>query len=103
MPAFQSAVRFEMLENPVNRGKGYSVREVIRTVEEVSAKKVPVKEGPRRAGDPAELVACADKVRRELGWTPRYAELRPIVETAWGWHAKHPRGYNDRKQTGGKP
>ncbi|HEV7222961.1 MAG TPA: UDP-glucose 4-epimerase GalE [Pirellulales bacterium] len=77
----------------VGVGRGFSVREVIRTVEEVSGLKVPVKEGPRRAGDPAELVANADKIRRELGWQPRYGELRPIVETAWNWHRSHPDGY----------
>ncbi len=80
----------------VGVGKGYSVREVIRTVEEVSGLKVPVKEGPRRAGDPAELVANADKIRRELGWSPRYADLRPIVETAWNWHRSHPQGYRTK-------
>jgi len=74
-------------------GRGHSVREVIRAVEEVTSKKVPVKEGPRRAGDPAELVADAGKIRRELGWSPRYTELRPIVETAWNWHRTHPRGF----------
>jgi UDP-glucose-4-epimerase GalE len=77
----------------VGVGRGFSVREVIRTVEEVSGLKVPVKEGPRRAGDPAELVANADKIRRELGWKPRYADLRPVVETAWNWHRTHPDGY----------
>jgi UDP-glucose 4-epimerase len=71
---------------------------VIRTVEEVTGKKIAVKEGPRRAGDPPMLVAAADKVQRELGWKPRYAELRPIVETAWNWHRAHPRGFGDRKK-----
>jgi UDP-glucose 4-epimerase len=74
-------------------GRGYSVREVIRTVEEVTGKKVPVKEGTRRAGDPPVLVASSHKVQRELGWRPKYTELRPIVETAWNWHRAHPRGY----------
>ena len=77
----------------VGVGRGFSVREVIRTVEDVSGLKVPVKLGPRRAGDPPELVANADKIRRELGWSPRYADLRPIVETAWNWHRTHPAGY----------
>jgi UDP-glucose 4-epimerase len=76
-------------------GRGYSVREVIRTAEQVTAKPIPVKEGPRRAGDPPALVAASEKVRHELGWQPRYTELRPIVETAWNWHRTHPRGYND--------
>lgn len=74
-------------------GRGYSVREVIRTVEDVMGKKAPVKEGPRRAGDPARLVADASKARRDLGWTPTYTTLRPIVETAWNWHRTHPHGY----------
>ena len=77
----------------VGIGRGYSVREVIRTAEEVSGRKVPVKEAPRRAGDPPALVANADKVRRELGWAPQYAELRPILETAWRWHQSHPDGF----------
>jgi UDP-glucose-4-epimerase GalE len=78
-------------------GRGYSVREVIRTAEEVTGKKVPVKEGPRRAGDPPELVASSEKIQRELGWRPRYDELRPIVETAWNWHKSKPRGFGDRR------
>jgi UDP-glucose-4-epimerase GalE len=77
-------------------GRGCSVREVIRVVESVTGKTVPVKEGPRRAGDPAELVACSDKAQRELRWRPKYGELQPIVETAWNWHKNHPRGYKDR-------
>ena len=74
-------------------GHGYSVREVIRTVEEVTGKKVPVKEGPRRAGDPPVLIASSEKIQRELGWKPRYTDLRGIVETAWRWHQSHPKGY----------
>jgi UDP-glucose-4-epimerase GalE len=77
----------------VGTGRGYSVREVIRIAEEVTGKPVPVREGPRRPGDPPELVAASEKIRRELGWQPKYPELRPIVETAWNWHRNHPRGY----------
>jgi UDP-glucose-4-epimerase GalE len=77
-------------------GRGYSVREVIRMVEEVSGKKVPVKETTRRPGDPAALVAAAAKIHRELGWEPRYKDLRSIVETAWLWHSRHPQGFADR-------
>jgi UDP-glucose-4-epimerase GalE len=77
-------------------GRGYSVREVIRVAEEVTGLKVPVQEGPRRPGDPPVLVAAAERARRGLGWEPRYAELRPIVETAWKWHRSHPNGYDDR-------
>jgi UDP-glucose-4-epimerase GalE len=80
----------------VGTGSGYSVREVIRTVEEVVGKPVPVKIGPRRAGDPPSLVAAAAKIQNELGWKPRYTDLRGIVETAWNWHRGHPKGYKDR-------
>jgi UDP-glucose 4-epimerase len=76
-------------------GRGYSVREVIRLAEEVTGKPVPVRQGPRRPGDPPELVASADKIRRELGWQPRYTDLRGILETAWNWHRRHPKGYAD--------
>jgi UDP-glucose 4-epimerase len=79
----------------VGIGRGYSVREVIRTVEEVTGRKVPVKEGPRRAGDPPELVAGADKIRTELGWAPKHTDLRAIVETAWRWHESHPDGFGE--------
>ncbi|HVK19078.1 MAG TPA: UDP-glucose 4-epimerase GalE [Fimbriiglobus sp.] len=79
----------------VGIGNGYSVREVVRVAEEVTGKRIAVKEGPRRAGDPPQLVAASDKVRRELGWEPKYTELRPIVETAWNWHKDHPDGYGD--------
>jgi len=74
-------------------GHGYSVREVIRACEEVTGKMVPVKEGPRRAGDPAVLIASSERIQKELGWKPRYVELRGIVETAWKWHQSHPKGF----------
>jgi UDP-glucose 4-epimerase len=79
----------------VGTGRGYSVLEVIRTVEEVTGLKVPVKHGPRRAGDPPALVARADKIRAELGWVPKFDSLRAIVETAWRWHKAHPNGYGE--------
>ncbi|MBA4189575.1 MAG: UDP-glucose 4-epimerase GalE [Planctomycetaceae bacterium] len=79
----------------VGIGRGYSVRDVIRTVEEVTGSKVPVKEAPRRVGDPAELIANPDKIKRELGWSAKYADLRSIVETAWNWHKSHPNGYGE--------
>lgn len=76
-------------------GKGYSVREVIRTCQEVSGKSIPAIEKPRRPGDPAELVADASKALNELGWKPQYTDLRSIVQSAWNWHAKFPNGYPD--------
>jgi UDP-glucose-4-epimerase GalE len=76
-------------------GKGHSVRDVIRTCAEVTGKKIAVKEGPRRPGDPPALVAAADKVQIELGWRPRYTDLKALIETAWKWHRTHPKGYDD--------
>jgi UDP-glucose 4-epimerase len=66
-------------------GSGYSVLEMIRGVEEVTGRKVPYIEGPRREGDPPALVANSDKLRRVLGWTPRYEGIREIIASAWGF------------------
>ncbi|MGF1581291.1 MAG: UDP-glucose 4-epimerase GalE [Gemmataceae bacterium] len=74
-------------------GTGYSVREVIQTVEKVSGKTVPIIKGERRPGDPPALVAASEKIRRELGWEPKYTTLESIVETAWKWHSTHPNGF----------
>ena len=74
-------------------GRGYSVREVIQTAEQVTGKTIAIREGPRRPGDPPALVAAAQKIQRELDWHPRYTDLRVIIETAWRWHQSHPRGY----------
>lgn len=80
---------------------GHSVREVIRVCEEVVGHSIPVREGPRRPGDPPVLVASSAKAREVLGWSPRYRDLRSIVETAWHWHSTHPLGYADRPMTRG--
>ena len=80
----------------VGTGKGYSVREVITAVEQVTGKKVPVKLGIRRAGDPAELVASPGKIMKDFGWRPKYFEIEQILETAWKWHRTHPRGYRSK-------
>ena len=79
----------------LGNGDGYSVREVIRTCEKISGRKIPTVEKPRRAGDPPRLVASAEKARRELGWQPKFPKLEDSVATAWAWHQKHPRGYPD--------
>jgi UDP-glucose-4-epimerase GalE len=81
-----------------NLGSGHphSVREVIDAVERVSGRKVPWTIAPRRPGDPAVLYADPGKARAELHWTPRFATLEAIVETAWNWHRTHPRGYEDK-------
>jgi UDP-glucose-4-epimerase GalE len=69
-------------------GRGFSVREVLRTVEEVTGKPVPHRMGPRRDGDPAVLVADSGLLQREMGWNPRYSDLRTIVETGWRWELR---------------
>jgi UDP-glucose 4-epimerase len=66
-------------------GSGYSVREVIETARRVTGKEIPVRVGPRRAGDPAVLIASSDKIKSELGWQPRFQDLEVIVESAWRW------------------
>jgi UDP-glucose-4-epimerase GalE len=69
----------------VGTGTGSSVLEMIRTVEEVTGKKVPYVVGPRREGDANSLVASSQKLRERLGWSPRYSDLRTIVEHAWNF------------------
>jgi UDP-glucose 4-epimerase len=64
-------------------GSGYSVKEVIDLAGEVTGKEIPVKVGPRRAGDPAVLVASSTRIKQELGWSPKFQELRTIIESAW--------------------
>ena len=72
----------------VGYGHGYSVREVLRMVEEVAGKPLTIREEPRRAGDPAYLVARADRIRTELGWNPRHDDLRAIVSSSLAWERK---------------
>jgi UDP-glucose 4-epimerase len=79
----------------LGNGTGYSVKQVIDTVGRVGGKPVPHSFGPRRAGDPAALVASSARLRAETGWSPRFPALEDIVRTAWAWHAAHPRGYRD--------
>lgn len=77
----------------LGNGDGQSVRQVIETASEVVGRPISWVAAPRRPGDPAKLVASSEKLRKELGWKPRYPELRKIIETAWAWHSTHPRGY----------
>jgi UDP-glucose 4-epimerase len=74
-------------------GKPTSVREIVGAVEKVTGRKVPVKLGPRREGDPPSLFADSTKAQRELGWNIRFPTIEGIVETAWRWHRDHPHGY----------
>jgi len=76
-------------------GGGSSVREVIEAARKVTGRKIDVVEKPRRPGDPPRLIASSEKIKRELGWKPRFQDLDTIIESAWKWHQKFPRGYGD--------
>jgi len=76
-------------------GGGSSVREVIDAARAVTEKKIAVVEKPRRPGDPPRLIASSEKIRQELGWVPQFQSLSKIIESAWKWHQKFPRGYED--------
>lgn len=80
----------------LGNGQGFSVREVIEAAREVTGHPIPAVTEGRRAGDPAVLVASAERAQRELGWMPQRPELREIIASAWRWHLDHPQGYRDR-------
>ena len=77
----------------LGNGKGFSVKEVVEAAREVTGHPIPVEMGARRPGDPAVLVAGSQRIRDELGWQPRYAELKDIIASAWAWHQANPRGF----------
>ncbi|MEK5321173.1 UDP-glucose 4-epimerase GalE [Paenibacillus sp. FSL L8-0644] len=79
----------------LGNGQGFSVKEVIETARKVTGLEIPVVTEPRRAGDPAILVASSDKARSVLGWSPARTQLEDIISGAWGWHQSHPHGYGD--------
>jgi UDP-glucose-4-epimerase GalE len=74
-------------------GRGYSVREVIAACRQITGHAIPETIGPRRPGDPPELVADSRRAQTELAWRPQYNDIESIVATAWRWHQSHPRGY----------
>ncbi len=79
----------------VGHGEGFSVKEVVRGVEELTRRTLHVEVSPRRPGDPAVLVASPEKITRDLGWKPRHSDLQGIIRSAWAWKTEHPRGYPD--------
>ena len=79
----------------VGSGSGYSVREVVETARLVTGHPLPAVESMRRAGDSARLVASSEKIRTELGWSPKHDNLRDILSSAWAWHKSHPHGYEE--------
>lgn len=76
---------------------GFSVREMIEAAKKVTGKDFKVEEAPRRAGDPAILIAGSEKIRRVTGWQPTHSNVEQIIADAWNWHQHHPQGYGDKK------
>lgn len=77
----------------LGNGIGFTVNQVIETARKVTEHEIPAVVSPRRAGDPAQLIASSDKARTILGWNPEHADLEEIIASAWKWHKAHPRGY----------
>jgi UDP-glucose 4-epimerase len=78
----------------LGNGQGFTVQEVVATARAVTGHPIPAVIAPRRAGDPATLVASSDRIRHDLDWQPRLPHLKDIVESAWRWHQAHPDGYS---------
>jgi UDP-glucose 4-epimerase len=76
-------------------GGGSSVRQVIDVAQKVTGRSLNVVERSRRPGDPPRLIAASKKIKRELGWEPQFQSLEAIIQSAWSWHRKFPRGYED--------
>jgi UDP-glucose 4-epimerase len=72
----------------IGNGQGFSVLEVVESVRRVTGRPIAVEECPRRPGDPAVLVASSEKIKTELGWKPKFAELDQIIASAWEWHQR---------------
>lgn len=77
----------------LGNGVGFTVKEVIDCARRVTGHPIPAEISPRRAGDPAQLIASSEKAKDVLGWKPQFADLDTIISTAWAWHKNHPHGY----------
>ena len=77
----------------LGNGVGFSVKEVVETARKVTGHSIPSVISPRRAGDPAKLVASSEKAKQILGWKPAYSNLEDIIASAWNWHKNHPDGF----------
>ena len=77
----------------IGNSQGCSVKQVVLTASRIAGRNIPCRQAARRPGDPGILVASSDRIRRELGWSPKFSTLEAIVQTAWDWKHNHPRGY----------
>jgi UDP-glucose 4-epimerase len=84
----------------IGSNKGVTVMEVIAACEEVAGKTIPLEFARPRPGDPAVLVASTEKLKKELGWKPKYDSISEIVKSAFLWHSRYPKGYADKKKGG---
>lgn len=79
----------------LGNGKGYSVKEVIETSRKITGHPIPAELKERRSGDPAILIASAEKAKTMLGWEPQFASIKKIIEDSWNWHRNQPNGYGE--------
>jgi UDP-glucose 4-epimerase len=77
----------------LGNGEGFTVNEILEITRAVTGHPIPAEIAPRRAGDPATLIASSERIIRELGWRPQLGDIREIIRSAWAWHQHHPRGY----------
>ena len=91
--ALQGLESHEKLICNLGSGSGFTVREIIDIARQVTGHPIPLRDVPRRAGDPAVLIASSEKAQRLLGWKPQNSNVESIVQSAWEWHRSHPHGY----------
>ncbi|BCJ99413.1 UDP-glucose 4-epimerase GalE [Anaerocolumna chitinilytica] len=80
----------------LGNGVGFTVKEIIEAAQEVTGQEIPAVISPRRAGDPAKLIASSEKAKKVLGWRPEFVDVKEIIATAWKWHQTHPDGYKTK-------
>jgi UDP-glucose 4-epimerase len=80
----------------LGNGRGFSNLQVLETARKITGHAIPSEIGPRRAGDPATLIASAEAANEDLGWAPKFTKIEDIVQSAWDWHVSHPNGYRTR-------
>ena len=82
----------------LGNGVGFTVKEVIETARKATGLEIKAQTAPRRAGDPARLIASSEKAQKVLGWKPEHADLEEIISSAWKWHSTHPAGFDDGRR-----